>query len=301
MTTDQRAALDTMLRGAGSIPGSSVEEQRESFAQLMGLFPVPDLPLSETVLGGLRTLVVGDPGPALLYLHGGAFTAGSPETGLPLAAQLVARTGMRAYVVDYPLAPEHPFPAAITACVEAYRELAGWAGRDPARETGATTAPVAIAGDSAGGGLAVSTTLAARAADLPAPAAVVTFSATLDCTLTGSTVTSKVDQDPQFSPEGLAGSVELYLGGADPHQPWASPAVLGDLSGFPPLLLQVGGNELLLDDSFRLAARAADAGVDVALEVTGGVPHVFQMFSGMLDEAGAALDHAARFLQEHTA
>lgn len=141
--------------------------------------------------------------------------------------------------------------------------------------------------------------LAARAAGLPMPAAVVTFSPGLDQTRSGATMTTKEGVDQFFTRAAMARTSELYLGGQDPDQPQLSPAVRGDLAGLPPLLLQVGTNELLLDDSVRPAERARAADVDVILDVTAGVPHVFQAFTGTLDEADQALDRAGLFLTQH--
>jgi monoterpene epsilon-lactone hydrolase len=155
-----------------------------------------------------------------------------------------------------------------------------------------------FAGDSAGGGLSVTTVLAARDAGLPVPAGIVAFSPGLDHTRSGGSVTTKAQADPLLNRDGLERTGALYLGGQDPDQPLLSPAVRADLRGFPPMLLQVGTNELLLDDSVRLADRAREAEVDVVLDVTAGVPHVFQSFVGSLDEAGQALDRAALFVRQ---
>ena len=226
----------------------------------------------------------------ILYFHGGSFVVGSPDTAMALTGNLVARTGFRALSLDYRLAPEHPFPAAIEDALGAYRALLA-GGADPAT--------IAFAGDSAGGGLAVATCLAARDAGLPMPAAIAAFSPALDMTWTGGSMETKAGIDPLFTRAALQATGALYLAGQDPHQPLLSPAVLADLAGFPPMLLQVGTREILLDDSTRFAARARDAGVDVILDVTADVPHVFQMFAGVLDEADRALDRAALFLTQH--
>jgi epsilon-lactone hydrolase len=147
----------------------------------------------------------------------------------------------------------------------------------------------------------VATLIQAKRAGLPMPAAAVVFSPGLDATRTGASMDAKEGIDPILTRTGLQPNLERYLAGADPHQELLSPATLADLTGFPPLLLQVGTNEILLDDSTRLAERARDAGVDVILDVTAGVPHVFQTYAGILDEADQALDRAALFLQQHLA
>jgi acetyl esterase/lipase len=131
------------------------------------------------------------------------------------------------------------------------------------------------------------------------PAAIVAFSAMFDATRSGRSMGTKDGVDPFFTPRGFAHTGALHLDGQDPLQPLLSPALVGDLAGLPPVLLQVGTSELLLDDSMRFAVRAVDAEVDVVLDVVAGVPHVFPAFVGVLDEAGEALDRAALFLTQH--
>jgi monoterpene epsilon-lactone hydrolase len=294
MTREQRVRVDDMLRQPRPSGRPSIEEFRAAFRALMATMMVPDgLRTSPTTLGSRPALVVEPAtlrhGGTILYFHGGSFVVGSPETALSLTGNLVARTGMRAISLDYRLAPEHPFPAAIEDTVSAYRALL---------ESGLDPSGVAFAGDSAGGGLTVTTCLAARDAGLPLPAAIVAFSPGLDATRTGASMDTRADADPILTREGLNHTGMMYLAGQDPDQPLLSPAVRADLTGFPPLLLQAGTNEMLLDDSTRLAARAWDAGVDVILDITADVPHVFQAYAGVLDEAGEALDRAALFLEQ---
>jgi acetyl esterase/lipase len=279
---------------SGDVP---IERMREGFAAFMGTFPiVGSVRRTPTELAGRPAVLVEPEGDArrgtILYFHGGWFSLGSPDTAMTVTANLVERSGVRAISLDYRLAPEHPFPAAIDDSVAAYRALLD-GGIDPAS--------IVFAGDSAGGGLAVTTCLAARDAGLPMPAAIVAFSPVLDHTLAGVSMTTKEGADPIFTGEGIGRSAELYLGGQDPNQPLLSPAVFAHLSGLPPVLLQVGTNELLLDDSVRLAERAREAGVDVILDATDGVPHVFQAYAGTLDEADQALDRAALFISQHLA
>lgn len=294
MTTEQRRALAEQLRLAPAQHPTTIDEMRAGFAALMGSFPVP---------GGIRTTptrladrdaVLVEPGAdqrpgTLLYFHGGSFLLGSPTTAMSITGQLVLRSGMRALSLDYRLAPEHPFPAAIDDGVAAYRDLLA---------QGTPPSSIAFAGDSAGGGLSVTTCLAARDAGLPLPAAIVAFSAGLDHTRSGSSMVTKDGVDPFFTAEAMRSTGDLYLAGQDPAQPLLAPAVHADLHGLPPMLLQVGTNELLLDDSVRLADRARDAGVDVILDVTADVPHVFQAYVDVLDEAAEALDRAALFLRQ---
>jgi monoterpene epsilon-lactone hydrolase len=296
VSREQRTALDAMLRGAPQGSGRlSVDRMREGFAAFMGAFEIPaDVKRTPTELADRPAILVepqGDARPGtILYFHGGSFSLGSPETAMALTANLVRRTGVRAISLDYRLAPEHPFPAAIDDCVAAFRSLL---------DSGIEPASIVFAGDSAGGGLTVTTCLAARDAGLPMPAAIAAFSPGLDHTRTGSTMRTKEGVDPFFTGDGMDRTGEMYLDGQDPNQPLLAPAVLADLTGFPPILLQVGTNELLLDDAVRLAERAREADVDVILDVTAGVPHVFQAFTATLDEADQALERAALFLRQH--
>ena len=295
MSKEQRAQVDAMLRQPRPEGPRSVEAIRAGFKALMAQMIVPDsIRTAHTTLGNRPALrVEPDNGPragTILYFHGGGWVYGSPESVLSLTGNLVAKTGFGAYSVDYRLAPEHPFPAAIDDTLSAYRALLD-SGLDPST--------IAFAGDSAGGGLTVTTCLAARDAGLPLPAAIVTFSPGLDATRTGKSMDTKEGIDPILSRKSVEHTGAMYLAGQNPHQPMLSPAVLADLTGFPPMLIQVGTNEIMLDDSTRLAARARAAGVDVILDITADVPHVFQSFTGVLDEADQALDRAALFLTQH--
>ncbi|MDQ0815303.1 monoterpene epsilon-lactone hydrolase [Streptomyces sp. B3I7] len=294
MSREQRVRVDAMMRQGRHEGPATVEELRAGFRALMAGMKVPDgIRTRASELGGRPALrVEPEDGPragTILYFHGGAWVFGSPETALSLTGHLVAKTGFGAYSLDYRLAPEHPFPAATDDGVNAYRALLD-SGEDPTA--------VVFAGDSAGGGLAVTTCLAARDAGLPMPAGIVAFSAGLDATRSGESMDGKAGADPVFTRADFDRTGALYLAGADPHQPLLSPAVHADLTGFPPMLLQVGTNELLLDDSTRLAVRAREAGVDVVLDVTADAPHVFQALVGELDEAEEALDRAALFLTQ---
>lgn len=269
----------------------SLAELRTFYASF-GQMPLPEgTQVSETALGGVPALDVAVPSVAddagvLLYLHGGGYVIGSAGTGVPLTAALAARAGLRALSLDYRLAPEHLFPAAVDDALAAYRALLD--DNDPAR--------VVLAGDSAGGGLALATLLAARDAGLPLPAGVVTFSGWFDLTLSGASLTGKESVDPVFDAADIQEYANEYLPeGADPSTPLASP-LLADLRGLPPLLLQVGSHEVLLDDSTGLAARAAAADVEVTLEVHPGNPHVFQHHHATEPTAARAMDSAAAFL-----
>jgi epsilon-lactone hydrolase len=225
------------------------------------------------------------PDGTLLWFHGGVYVLGSARTSAGLASAVARRARARVISVDYRLAPEHPYPAALDDALAAYGALISETG--PGR--------IAVAGESAGAGLAAAMLVAAREAGLPMPAGGVLFSPYADLTLSGASMTTKAAADPAFCPDAFPVRVKDYAGPADPADPLISP-VFADLRGLPPLLIQAGSNELLLDDAVRLAARAAAGDVMVSLEVTPGVPHLFQAFAAMLDEADAALSTVTTFL-----
>lgn len=294
MSRQQRDALDALFR---SVPRSqtqpTVEEMRNGFTAAVSRPAPQDVATRRTVLGGRPALELepaerSDRG-RLLYLHGGGYVIGSPDTHAGLVGELARRAGLRTTSLDYRLAPEHAFPAAVDDGLAAYRELLA---------TGTDPRDLVMAGDSAGAGLSIATLLAAREAGLPQPAAVVAFSPWVDLTLSGNSMRSKQHADPIFTPAGLQAYADFYISGGDRSQPLASP-LFADLTGLPPLLVQVGANELLLDDAVRLAGRAGADDIAVTLEIEPGLPHVFQHHYGRLDEADAALDRAARFLTTH--
>lgn len=231
-----------------------------------------------------------DPDRRLLYLHGGGYVAGSGGNYLPLAALLSAAARCAVLLLDYRLAPEHPFPAGLEDCVRAHEAMraTGPYGLSPARATG-------IAGDSAGGGLTLATLLALRDRRLPLPAAGIALSAFADLTLTSASIQSEAERELYLHPDCLPEFVRLYLAGGDPRDPLASP-VLGDYTGVPPLLIQVGEYEVIRDDSVRVAAQARADGVDVTLEVWPGQVHVFQIRG--LPESAAAIQRIADFLSD---
>jgi monoterpene epsilon-lactone hydrolase len=223
----------------------------------------------------------------LLFLHGGGFEFGSVRSDGELAARLGRASGMRVLFPEYRLAPEHPFPAAIDDVQAVWRWLR------TAQALGARS--IAVAGDSAGGGLAVALLVATRDAGEPMPGAAVLMSPTVDLTSSGASMTERVDQDPFSTPALLRQLASGYLAGADPRTPLASP-LFASLAGLPPLLVQVGTADLLLSDSERLAAAAADAGVDVTLEIGEGLPHVYPILLGT-PEAAEATERIGQFLR----
>jgi len=296
MSQQQRDALDELLRTGPLDLGGEVKEQRVVFEEMMGASPVPDdVAASPGTLGGIPVLNVDvdgtEPGPVILYFHGGAYAVGTAASSVGLASDLARRAGVRLVSVDYRLAPEHPYPAALEDAVAAYRGLLA---SEP------SPSAIAFAGESSGAGLVAATLVALKRAGLPLPAAAVMMSPWIDLTLSGDSMSEKAALDPALTPDGLRRRVSDYVGASDPADGLLSP-IFADLTGLPPLLVQVGSHEILLDDATRLAARAAAADVAVTLQVTPQVPHVFQAFASMLDEAGVALTNAGDFLRAHLA
>ena len=222
-------------------------------------------------------------GGTLLYLHGGAYFACSARTHRPVTAGFALR-GLTVF------APEHPFPAAVDDAVAAYRGLLA---------SGIPAGSLTIAGDSAGGGLALATLLTLRDAGDPLPAGAALFSPWTDLAATGASIAANGRRDAMFSGEGVDQAGQVYLAGADPRDPLASP-LYAKLHGLPPLLIHTGSYEILLDDSARVVERARQAGTEVDFRTWPVVPHAWQLF-GFLPEARQSLDLAAAFLRKATA
>lgn len=287
----QRDAVDRILRHGTLDLGGEVDEQRLLFADMLSAIPLPgDVRTEAGTLGDVPVVTITvdgiTPRATILYFHGGAYALGSAALSVGLASELARRSGARAVSVDFALAPEHPYPAAVHDGVAAYRALL---------DDGIPASDIVLAGESSGGGLAFATTLEILSTGLPRPAGIYVASPWADLTTSGESMTTNADVDPSVTPDGLRRRAGEYATGHDLADGRLSP-VFADLSGFPPLLIQVGGNEVLLDDATRLAARAARDGVTVTLDVTAGVPHVFVGFAGMLDEADDALAKAGRFI-----
>ncbi|MEU2620517.1 alpha/beta hydrolase [Streptomyces sp. NPDC007157] len=294
MSGQQRRDLDEMLRHAPLDVGGDVAEARAVFHTMMTSIPLPpEVTTTPGRLGGVPVVTVetpgGDQSDVVLYFHGGAYAIGSAADAVGLAADVSRRVGARAVCVDYRLAPENPFPAAVEDAVAAYRALL---------DQGVPAARIAFVGESAGGGLTVATLVALKEAGLPQPSSAAVFSPWADLTVSGASATSKAALDPALTPQALRIRARDYLGTTPGTDPLASP-VFADLTGLPPLLVQVGSHEILLDDAVRLAARAAADDVRVELQVWPQVPHVFQSFAVMLDEADEALNSAAAFTRAH--
>jgi acetyl esterase/lipase len=226
--------------------------------------------------------------PAILYLHGGAYQIGSIASHGRLAAGLAMAAGARVLLPEYRLAPEHPHPAAVEDAVAAWRWLLDQGG-DPGR--------LAIAGDSAGGGLTVATMVAARDAGLPLPSAAAVLSPWVDLEGLGESLRTRAELDPVLDASGVAREGAVYLDGLDPHTPLAAP-MYADLHGLPPLLIHVGDHEILRDDAVRLAERARADGVEITLEIWPEMIHVWHYFAGLVPESTRALEQVGRFLAD---
>jgi acetyl esterase/lipase len=296
VSTEQREALDAILRQSAFPAGSDVNEQRRLLRELLAAQPLPaGVIVTAAALGGVPAAEVTvdgvEPRHVVLYFHGGVYVLGDAFQAAGLAAQVARRTRAKGISVDYRLAPEHPYPAAVDDALAAYEALL---------EGGTAPSDIVLAGESAGGGLAVATLVSAREHGLPMPAAALLMSPYADLTLAGATMETKRDADPLLSREALQARIPDYTAGQDPALGLISP-VFADLSGLPPLLIQAGTHEVLLDDAVRLARQAATADVQVTLDITPGVPHVFQAYYPILDEAAAALDRAGEFLSTQLA
>ena len=224
----------------------------------------------------------------ILYMHGGGYVAGSPGTHRPITAALARLSGRRVFSLDYRLAPEHRFPAALDDAIAGYRWLLG---------QGIAPSQVALAGDSAGGGLILATLLRARDEGVALPACGVCFGAWTDLAGTGQSLTSNNGLCATFRPENIPEFAQVYLGLLPPTEPYASP-LYSNPRGLPPLLFQVSAQELLLDDSRRMHEAVVMAGGRSTLEITDGVFHVWHMLDGFLPEARQSLVRAAEFIEK---
>jgi epsilon-lactone hydrolase len=296
VSTEQQQALDAILRQSAFPADVDLGEQRRLLRELISAQPLPaDVTVTAAALGGVPTAEVTvdgiEPRHVVLYFHGGVYVLGDAFQAAGLASQIGRRTRATVISVDYRLAPEHPYPAAVDDALAAYEALL---------RGGTAPSDIAFAGESAGGGLAVATLVNARDHGLPLPAAAFVMSPYVDLTLAGTTMDTKAKADPLLSRENLQARIPDYTAGHDPALGLISP-VFADLSGLPPLIIQAGTHEVLLDDAVRLARQAATADVQVTLDITPRVPHVFQAYYPILDEAAAALDRAGQLLSAHLA
>jgi acetyl esterase/lipase len=292
--------LDAILRrlraGGGPAPTYSVELARRTWYAYSDDFVIPAaLRQQADEVAGMAVEWLqrpeASPRRAVLYLHGGGYVSGSIRSHRPMTSEL-ARTFDGAVVsIDYRLAPEHPFPAAVEDAVSGYRYLL---------DRGIAAGGIAVAGDSAGGGLAVAMITALRQRGLPLPGAAWAISPWSDLTHAGETILANAPSDPIVFPGSITISRDLYLNGAAHTHPLAT-AGAGNFAGFPPLLIHVASAEILLDDAIRLARLAALENVAVTLEVWPGLVHVWHLFAPDLQEGRDAIAQAAHWLNARLA
>ncbi|MEX1254727.1 MAG: alpha/beta hydrolase [Dehalococcoidia bacterium] len=296
MASPQLQTLIDIIRARPRTENPTIEQLRAGMDLMSANLPLAEGVGTEPVdAGGVPGEWLTPEGAAgggtLLFLHGGGYVIGSVASHRSWVSRITKASAARTLLIDYRLGPEHPFPAAIEDATAVYRWLLAQ-GVDPAR--------LAIAGDSAGGGLTAATLLALRDAGDTLPAVAALISPWLDLACAGESMSSKAEADPILSRELLQGWGAHYLNGADARAPLASP-VYADLAGLPPLLVQVGTAEVLLDDSLRFAERARSAGVDVTLEPWDDMLHVWHMFYFILPEGQQAIERVGAWLGERVA
>jgi acetyl esterase/lipase len=291
MSLLQLEQLQPVLAADKARFAGELDQIRRGFEEMLTQFPpATGVVFKEEKAGGVPGIwcIPADvvQGRVLLYLHGGGFGVGSAKAYRLFVSHLAAQLKARVLIADYRLAPENPFPAAFEDSVAVYRWLI---------DQGVAPQALAIAGDSCGGGLTIATLVAAREAALPMPAGAFVMSPWVDLALSGESMVSKAQEDTIIEPAALQAMAGAYLGATDPRTPTASP-LYGNLAGLPPLLIQVGSSEILLDDANRLAARAGAAGVKVRLEIWPSMFHVWHVYGALLDEGRDALNDGAAFL-----
>ena len=295
MASRELTAIIHLLTSRTTPENATVAERRQGFDLLAAKLPMAsDITCEKVDAAGVPAAWVVAPGAererVLLYLHGGGYVIGSINTHRDLAGRLSRAAVARVLLIDYRLAPEHPYPAAVDDATTAYRWLL---------RNGATPAHTVIAGDSAGGGLTVAALVALRDAAEPLPAAGVCLSPWVDLEGIGESMTTKAGVDPIVQRPGLLWFAHLYLGGGNPRTPLAAP-LYADLHDLPPLCIQVGQAETLLDNATRLADRAKAAGVDVTLEAWEEMIHVWHLFAAMLPEGQQAIERLGEYIRQRT-
>ncbi|GGC63555.1 hydrolase [Siccirubricoccus deserti] len=271
---------------------TDIGERRRAFDAFATTFPpAADVTVETLELGGVmaeRSRTPGDDAAgAILYVHGGGYVFGSLDSHRHVVTEIGRAAGVPGYALHYRLAPEHPFPAPVEDTVAAYRALLAQ-GIAPGR--------IALAGDSAGGGLVVAALVAFREAGLPQPACGWSISPWIDLEALGPSMTGNAASDPSVQRDPILELARLYLAGADPRSPLAAP-LYADLKGIAPLLIQVGAIETLLDDAVRLAGRAAAAGVPTRLDVWPEMPHVWHLFHPVLTAGRKAIEQGGAFVK----
>ncbi len=293
MSKAELSVLVDRLRERERSETPTVEEVRQGFIELVEAFTVPDEAIVELVdVDGIAAEWVADDDArddkALLYLHGGGYVIGSPDTHRLLAYNLSLVSGLRVLSLDYRLAPEHPFPAAVEDAVTAF----GWLIKQ-----GLLPERLAIGGESAGGGLTIATLLALKSGNNPLPACAVCASPWIDLEMGSTSMTTRAEMDPLLQRESLVWFADHYINGGNPRDPLASP-IHGNLSNLPEILIQVGSAEVLYDDAIRLHSALRSSGNASRLEIWQDMIHIWHIFAPVLGEAEDAIEQIGHFLKE---
>jgi len=292
---EEAARAIAQWRDLVSQPYETIPQARANVEKFFAQFPAPAaVSVEHVTVGKASADWLTTPGAnadrTVLFLHGGAYVLGSALAYREMTSRIARASAARTLVLDYHLAPEHPFPAAVEDAVAAYNFILA---------QGIKRSNIAIVGDSAGGGLTLAALLSLRDTGVPLPACAVCISPWIDLECSGGTMETKAAVDPLCTRESLLAEAAMYLAGGNPRNPLASP-LHADLKGLPPLLIQVGTEETLLDDAYRLEQRAKTSGVDVTLKVFDDMPHVWHVFASYLPEAQQAIDQIGEFVRAHT-
>ncbi len=295
MISQELADIIKVIRETRPEKEPTIEEMRAGMEAMVPFFPLAkDIQYESVDAGGIPAEWVVAPGAAddrlILYLHGGGYVMGSINTHREMVSHISRAAKARVLIIEYRLAPENPFPAAVEDAKAVFQWLLKQ-GYDPAK--------IVVAGDSAGGGLTVATLVALRDDQSPLPAAAVCLSPWVDLEACGKSMATKAEADPIVQQKDILKIAEAYLGGTDARTPLAAP-LHADLQGLPPLLIQVGTAETLLDDAVRIAEKAKGAGVEVILEPWEDMIHVWQFYASRVPESRKAVEGIGRFILEHT-
>ncbi|MGD9106193.1 MAG: alpha/beta hydrolase [Desulfobacterales bacterium] len=277
-------------------PNMTIDEMRRSMESLTKFAKLPPkTKIQKISFNGISAEWIctkeAHEGRVILYLHGGGYNIGSPNTHRELAAHISIASGAKVLLPDYRLAPEHPFPSALEDATSAYRWLL---------DTGLTGGDISIAGESAGGGLSIATSISLRDAGEPSPASIVCISPWTDLEMSGNSIKTHAEIDPMVNLQSLKIMASNYIGDGDPRSPLISP-IHADLKGISPLLIHVGSDEMLLDDSTRIAEKAKNAEVDVTLKIYDQMWHAWHLNVRLMPEAKNAIKELGSFIRKHFA
>ncbi|HEY1851214.1 MAG TPA: alpha/beta hydrolase [Candidatus Binataceae bacterium] len=292
MASEELAKVIAMIKSVPRDPTASVERMRGAMEKVSE-HVARDVKCEAVSAGGVPAEWIVPPNAAndrvILYLHGGGYVMGSINTHRAMIARIARASEAKALALNYRMAPEDPFPTAVDDATAAYRWLLAQ-GYKPGK--------IVISGDSAGGGLTLATLLALRDAGIPLPAAAVPISPWADLEGTGASIQTRAAADPMVDKAGLLRMAQMYAGDSDPKNPLISP-IYADYKGLPPMLIQVGDAEILLDDSTRVAERARAAGIKVELEAWPEMFHVWHVFAKILPEGQQAIDRIGEYVRAH--